>query len=76
MANIAKRINTPSEPVPEPAEPEVPEQTPDTPDVPESAGTWLRDHMRPVLLECKERFPDASARVAVGILETLTSDWE
>lgn len=69
-------IATSSEPVPEPSEPEVTEQTPDEPDAPESAGTWLRDHMRPVVVECKERFPDVSARVAVGILETLTAEWE
>ena len=60
----------------EPTGDEPTKQTPDEPDAPESAGTWLRDHMGPVVRECKKRFPDVSAYVAACVLETLTADWE
>ena len=45
------------------------------PEAAESAGTWLRDNMGPIILECKRKFPDVPAFLAAGVVETLTADW-
>ncbi len=56
-----------------PSEPD--DETPKEPEVPESAGTWLRDQMEPIICECKRKFPDVPAFLAAGVVETLTAEW-
>jgi hypothetical protein len=64
------------EPVHEPPGDEVTDETPKEQEATESAGTFLRDHMVPMVLECKRKFPEATAYLAASILAGLTTDWE
>lgn len=73
-AEADRIIDAASEPVFEPSDSEPTEETPEEPEDAESAGTWLKSHLLGVIMQWKQKYPDAPECLVGSIWETITEE--